>query len=242
MRYMGGKSRLARSIRDSILHRVTDRRVTYWEPFVGGCGSFEIIAPEFLRSVGSDLHKDLIIMWKKVLEGWTPPTEVSEDRYLQLRDSGPSAERGFVGFGGSFSGKWFGGYARGGYQSDGTPRNHQAESARNVIKTFNRLKDSDVSFNCNPYSDINPQPGDVVYCDPPYKGTTEYKDSGFDSEGFFDWAAGLSRKGVYVFVSEYEAPEGWSEVYRKERLSSTDLASNRKAAVDRLFVFTGDLH
>ena len=237
MRYMGGKSRLARSIRDVILQRVPTTDVTYWEPFVGGCGSFEIIAPEFSRSVGSDLHEDLILMWNNVINGWEPPQAVTQARYKELRDEAPSAERGFVGFGGSFSGKWFGGFAKGGFQSNGEPRNHQAESARNVLKTRDKLSECDTKFFLGGYEDVNPSPGDVVYCDPPYKGTSEYKDAGFNSDLFYSWAEGLAGQGVYVFVSEYEAPEGWIEVYRKERLSSTDLASKRKTAIDRLFTY-----
>lgn len=234
---MGGKSRLAKSIRDVILQRVPSTDVTYWEPFVGGCGSFEIIAPEFARSVGSDLHEDLILMWDSVIKGWEPPQVVSQERYKKLRDEAPSAERGFVGFGGSFSGKWFGGYAKGGFQSNGEPRNHQAESARNVLRTRNKLEGKSVTFRLGGYEEITPQSGDVVYCDPPYKGTSEYRDSGFNSESFYSWAENLAAQGVYVFVSEYEAPDGWTEIYRKERLSSTDLASKRKTAVDRLFTY-----
>ena len=235
MRYMGGKSRLAKSIRDVILQRVPSPGVTYWEPFVGGCGSFEVIAPEFDKAVGSDTHEDLILMWQQLRAGWTPPTEVSEGEYRQLRDAEPSALRGFVGFGGSFGGKWFGGDARGGKTSKGEPRNHQAESARNVLRTRDKLSETDVRFECAGYEEITPTPGDVVYCDPPYKGTTEYRDAGFDSEKFWAWCDSLVDSGVYVFVSEYEAPEGWVEIYRKELLSSTDLASKRKTATDRLY-------
>lgn len=100
LRYLGGKSRLAKSIRDVILSRVENTDVTYWEPFVGGCGSFEVIAPEFKRAVGSDIHPDLILMWQSVMDGWIPPTDVSPEQYQELRDSEPSALRGFVGFGG----------------------------------------------------------------------------------------------------------------------------------------------
>ena len=182
---MGGKSRLAKSIRDVILSRVPDTNVTYWEPFVGGCGCFDTIAPSFPEAMGSDLHPDLIQMWDALIHGWEPPTTVTLERYKELRDSEPSPERGFVGFGASFGGKWFGGYAKGGTTSKGEPRNHAGESARNVLKTRDRLKATNVQFTLGAYSGIAPQPGDVVYCDPPYRGTTEYKDSGFDSDEFF---------------------------------------------------------
>lgn len=233
---MGGKSRLAKSIRDVILSRVPDRNVTYWEPFVGGCGSFEVIAPEFARAVGSDLHEDLILMWRAVQNGWEPPTEVSEGEYQELRNAEPSALRGFVGFGGSFGGKWFGGYARGGKTSKGEPRNYVSESARNVLKTRRILTGCDVTFVNLDYRDLEPRPGDVVYCDPPYAGTTEYRGRGFDSAAFWQWCDELHERGVKVFVSEYTAPDHWVEVYRKTLATAGGLrTSDNRDNVDRLF-------
>ena len=44
---------------------------------------------------------------------------------------------------------------------------------------------------CGDYRDYEHEPGDVVYCDPPYEDTAGYdsKESGFDSAAFYDWAA-----------------------------------------------------
>lgn len=238
MRYMGGKSRLAKSIKEVILSRVPDTDVTYWEPFVGGCGSFDQIAPAFSRAVGSDTHEDLILMWQAVMDGWNPPTVVTEEEYQELRASDPSAVRGFVGFGCSFGGKWFGGYARGGYNADGTPRNHPGESSRNIMRSFERLKGTSTSFTRLPYGEITPKPGDVVYCDPPYRGTTEYAAGGFDSVAFWDWATDLSTQGVHVFVSEYVAPKGWEVVFTKEIYTNVDGRDKFKVQ-DRLFQHLG---
>jgi|SRR5690625_1288159 len=242
MRYMGGKSRLAKSIRDVILSHVeVGKNTTYWEPFVGGCGAFEVIAPKFPRAIGSDIHRDLIMMWQEGMRVWSPPSTVSEQQYQSMRRAEPSALRGFVGFGCSFGGKWFGGFARGGNNSDGTPRDHTAESSRNVSKTLEILRPLEAEFKCIPYWDITPKEGDVVYCDPPYEGTTEYRDSGFDSSRFWEWATNLSKQGVKVFVSEYKAPVGWKEVYRREVLSSVSRAEDREMAVDKLFKYCGEI-
>lgn len=226
---------MAKSIRDVILSRVENTDVTYWEPFVGGCGSFEVIAPAFRRAVGSDIHPDLILMWQSVMDGWVPPTEVSLEQYQELRDSEPSALRGFAGFGGSFGGKWFGGYARGGYTSDGTPRNYLAETSRNVFRTVRKLENTRVSFELHSYSEIDPGAGDVVYCDPPYAETTEYTHSGFDSKAFWAWCEDQVAQGVRIFVSEYNAPEGWIEVFRKETLTHVGLPEDRKKSTEKLF-------
>ena len=43
----------------------------------------------------------------------------------------------------------------------------------------------------------------IIYCDPPYRGTAEYTDNGFDHKQFDDWV----RKLKYdVFISEYDTP------------------------------------
>ena len=41
----------------------------------------------------------------------------------------------------------------------------------------------------------------VVYCDPPYENTNEYKEGGFDSQAFYDWAISQS---VPVYFSSYK--------------------------------------
>lgn len=237
MRYLGGKSRLAKSIRDVILTRVESTDVTYYEPFAGGFGSFEIVAPKFRKAVAGDAHEDLTLMWEAVRTGWTPPDVVTEDEYVELRHEEPSALRGFVGFGGSFGGKWFGGYARGGVTAAGEPRNHQAESARNVSGTRDNLigvrwevRNGDYRATCD-----DAQPGDVIYCDPPYANTTGYNTGGFDHRAFWEWCDLQSERGVRVFVSEYSAPEHWTKVFEKTLLSSADLGGRRKQAVDKLF-------
>lgn len=237
MRYLGGKSRLAKSIRDVILTRVERTDVTYYEPFAGGFGSFEMLAPEFRKAVAGDAHEDLMLMWGAVLTGWTPPSIVTEAEYVELRHAEPSAIRGFVGFGGSFGGKWFGGYARGGVNSDGTPRNHQAESSRNILRTRSKLEGVPWESRTGDYRSTcaDAAPGDVIYCDPPYATTTGYSTGGFDHRAFWEWCDRQSERGVRVFVSEYSAPGHWTKVFEKTLLSSADLGGRRKQAVDKLF-------
>ena len=73
---------------------------------------------------------------------------------------------GFVGYGCSFGGKWFGGLARGGKTSQGNDRNHVAESSRNLMKIKPKLQDMIIEV-AN-YKTILIPDGSVVYCDPPY--------------------------------------------------------------------------
>lgn len=242
MRYVGGKSKVAKSIREAILSETPLRRY-YLEPFVGGGGSFFKMAPNFEWSVAGDLQKDLVLMWNALIfEGWTPPEDVTEDDYRRLRNSKPSPERGFVGFGGSFGGKWFGGYARGGFNSNGTPRNHQAESARSLIKDREYVRTNLTperlgKFRNQGYSEWSPVAGTVIYCDPPYADTLGYEGAGtgFDSDTFWNTADSWVNLGCRVFVSEYSAPEHWDEIWSTPHRQSASLTGSRFLTTERLF-------
>lgn len=112
MKYMGSKNRHAREILPITLK---DRKPFqhYVEPFVGG---FNLIDKVTGNRTANDSHPYLIALFKAVQGGWLPPEEVSETDYLEIKNNPDNHSPelvGFVGFGCSFSGKWWGGYARG---------------------------------------------------------------------------------------------------------------------------------
>jgi DNA adenine methylase len=234
MRYVGSKRKIAKRILAEILSRRGDRNL-YWEPFVGGCNSFSIIAPYFHKAYGSDAHLDLIMMWQAVMDGWTPPESITEDEYNALRHAEPSPLRAFAGFGGSFGGKWFGGY-----QSNGSPRNYQAESARAVISRRRELGDSPVQFASCSYDRGLATSNMVVYCDPPYASTLGYKGTdAFDHAAFWQWCRDQADHGALVFVSEYTAPEDVACIAEFDHRMSVSLTTDRKTTVERLFMIEG---
>ena len=238
MRYIGGKSKIARELASVILENATSRKY-YLEPFVGGGSMFARLAPEFEWSVAGDAHPDVVMMWNALLhDGWTPPTDVSEDLYADLRNAPSSALRGFVGMGGSFGGKWFGGYARGGTNADGTPRNHQAESARALLKIRKEVSGSNVGrFRNWSFDRWEPAPGTVVYCDPPYRETQGYSTGEFDHARFWNTVRGWANSGVEVFVSEYNAPDDFECIWAKgKRMSLTQPSQGRPVNEERLFI------
>jgi len=236
LRYVGGKSKIAGRIRDAILANSTDRRA-YLEPFVGGGSTFERNALAFSFAVAGDLSEDLVMMWNALLfSDWEPPPVVSESEYSSLRSAEPSALRGFVGLGGSFGGKWFAGYARGGTNSDGTPRNHQAESARSLIKTRNILQSMGGlgRFRHTSYDNWGLD-GGVVYCDPPYASTQGYSTGSFDSIAFWEKMEEWAGRGAQVFVSEYTAPDNWVDILSIDHRQSLTLAHQRNTRTEKLF-------
>lgn len=235
MRYVGGKSKIAKAIAQAILSR-TDQRAAYYEPFVGGGAVFAHMAPHFERAEASDLSPDLMLMWSALHSGWAPPPGVTPEEYRALKGACPSPLRGLVGFGGSFGGKWFGGYAKGGFGSDGQPRNHQRESADNALAIV-RAVGPRASFHERSYLDINPAPGSVVYADPPYAGTEGYAAAGsFDHGRFWDTMRSWCAHGCHVFVSEYQAPPDWDCVWEQEHRRSLSLTKQgRPTTTERLF-------
>ncbi len=196
MRYFGGKQRIARE-----LATVIDRYQvqTYHEPF---CGMFsvgaQVAAPQ--RS-GADSHPDLILLLQAVQDGWIAPESVSEAEYEVLKKAEPSPLRAVAGFGGSHSAKFFAGYAR------GEGRNFITEARRSLMRLAPRIKN--VRFTRQSYLDFD-EPVDLIYCDPPYTGTTAYAVGPFDTSAFWQWVREYSRRSI-VLVSEYTAPE-WATV------------------------------
>ena len=239
MRYMGGKGRIAKKLSETILNHSPEHSGIYWEPFIGGGAMAARMGNQFEIAKYSDIHPDLILMWQALHDGWEPPAVVTYEEYQELRYSiEPSALRGFVGFGGSFGGRWFEGYARGGHSASGAPRNHQAESARAVLKDIQGIRANTCTrFTQGDALTIEPGPGDVVYCDPPYAGTKNYsKTDRLDHEEFWNAATRWVEAGAYVFVSEYAAPDGWECIWEQPLRSSVRVGSaDRHIATERLF-------
>lgn len=192
------------------------------------------------RRIGIDSHPYVISMFQALQGGWVPPTEVSEEEYNELKKNSETflndnaALRGFVGIGCSYSGKWFGGYARGN-DSKGNTRNYARESADNLMKQAQSLKT--VEFYCADYKmagNINDTEGAIIYCDPPYAGTTKYSNR-FNHTEFWAWCDEMSERGFKVFVSEYNAPQDWRCIWEKSVNNSLTKDTGSKKGVEKLF-------
>ncbi len=202
----------------------------YWEPFCGGCSI--MIGIKAKTRIASDSHHDLILLWKALQEGFVPPVIVDEEQYRKLRLGPPSALRGFVGFAGSFAGKWFGGYAREkGY------RNYFLAGKQSLGRKLPLL--SGVHFVRTDYKSADIR-ADVIYCDPPYQGMTGYKGTEpFNHEKFWNWVREQSLKSI-VLVSSYEAPSDFKIVWAIQAKLSVHTTKVGKNCVERVFRFEGD--
>lgn len=235
MLYLGGKGRIGKEVAATILAS-TRKRGRYVEPFLGGGSAFKSISPHFDSVCASDSHIDLMLMWMDAANGWIPPEEMSEDIYRSLRLERPSALRGIAGFGSSFGGKWWGGYAR----SSSNPPGYYARHAANSVLEISRLMPPNKAgeLRCCDYSDWDIDEGTVVYADPPYANTTKYKET-FNSVEFWARMEEWARIGADVFVSEYAAPESWRQIWQKDQARKVS-GGTGEMTTERLFVYCGE--
>lgn len=231
MQYMGSKARHAKELLPIILK---DRKPGQWyvEPFVGGANMIDKVdGPR----IGADSNEYLICLLDAVSNGWVPPELVTEEEYNCAKgDRAIDPWTAFIGYGCSFGGKWFGGYARG-KNAKGDWRNYASESKRNLLKQSPKLKGIDFRY-CS-YLDLEIPPSSIIYCDPPYANTTKYATGNFDHDTFWQWCRDKDAEGHQVFVSEYTAPDDWECVWEKR--TGANFASGRKnqsERVERLFV------
>jgi len=233
LRYVGGKTRLAKSIAEQIYRHKTDQHRRYLEPFFGG-GSMANHTVNFdLMRYAYDIHPDLILMYQALQNGWIPPQHISEGQYRSLKYAEPSALRAFVGFGSSFGGKWFGGYAR-----DKTgKRDFTNESYHRIM--LNRHYINDIIFKCKSYDEIKGVHSiDLVYADPPYQGTLGYNNS-FDHTVFWNIMRDWSNTGATVLISEYTAPSDFEIVWETPYKTYGITLSDTKEKIERLFKWKG---
>lgn len=198
MQYLGSKARIVKKILPILLkNRKPDQY--YVEPFVGGCNSIDKVSGP---RIGNDSNEYLIALWRALKCGWIPPTTISREFYTEIRLNKNKFSKElvcFVGFLCSFGGKWFGGYA-----SNSKNDNYAERGAKSLLKQVQNLKE--VEFTDANYQDFIIPSNSIIYCDPPYANTTQYKDK-FDSVKFWEWCRNKYKEGHEIFISEYSAPD-----------------------------------
>lgn len=229
MQYLGGKSRIAKEI-SQVMLAATDERSVYVEPFVGAGSVAAQMMPHFETAFLSDASPDLIALWQALQQGWQPPDTVTAEMHQALKDAPVSALRAFVGYGCSFGGAWFNTYAR-----DPKHGRNFARTAANLLAA--RLEVIGTAwFDCLDYRDVPITDGAVIYCDPPYRGKTRYdRLPDFDSDTFWAWAEMQADRSA-VFVSEYQAPEGWRAVWTGTPRVTLARGSNSPRPTEGLWV------
>ena len=229
MKYMGSKRKISKHILPIILDNRKDGQY-YVEPFCGGCNSLDKVGS--LR-IGADNNKYLIALLKKMQDGEIDFPFVGESEYKNIKDNKdqyPDWLLGYVGFQLSFGAKWFGGYRR----DKAGVRDYENEAQQNLKAQQNLI--IGVEFSCCDYWDLYIPRDSIVYCDPPYEGTTRYKDD-FDHRKFWDWVREKSMANA-VFVSEYSAPPDFECLWSMDVKTLLD-KSSVKTDTEKLFKMKG---
>lgn len=225
MMYMGSKSKVAKHILPILLNARKPGQV-YVEPFVGGANMIDKVKGP---RIGNDSHLELIEMWKALTSGWVPPTHISKEEYYSVKkcpDSHPPALVAFVGFLCSFGGKWWGGYA-----SNSKGDNYAERASRNLVKQAALLQD--VAWSAGSYLDLDIPSQSLIYCDPPYEGTTGYA-SKFNHVEFWAWVRGMQSRGHDCFVSEYSAPSDFKCLLEMQHFTKMN-KNQDQVRIERLF-------
>ena len=212
MRYLGGKQRISKEL-SCFLNSQLKENQSFVDLFCGSCNIVSKIDNNRLR-IANDKHYYLIEMWKALQNGWEMPDIVTEEDYKYIKehkDENPPLA-GFVGFGCSYAGRWFEGYARSG------ERNFCLNAKNSNLKILPKIQD--VIFYNEDYKDVNIPIGSLVYCDIPYKDSKPYskKEVGiFNYNEFYQWVRDNSDK-YDIYISEYKhnVPENFEIVWEKK--------------------------
>lgn len=230
IRYFGGKTRTCKDI-SKIINEHRKEGQVFLSPFIGGGWVEQHIEGE---KVIADKHKYLMAMYKKLQEGWQPPTELTKEEYDYIKENQDEQPHltGFVGFGCSFAGKWFGGYAK-----DKSGRNYCLNAHNSMNRKIKNGLLSDTKILCSDYKDLKPVDM-IIYCDPPYKNTTQYDKNivgEFNHDEFWDTMRKWSKNNT-VFVSEYNAPDDFEVVWEKPvKLDIRNKNNQKESRTEKLF-------
>ena len=223
MRYFGGKAKIAKQLAEFLQTRLNEKQ-SFVDLFCGSCNVVsKIKAPV---RIANDLHTELISLHKAVQDGWVPPDAITEVEYFTIRGTQDIPHlKAFAGFGLSYSGKYFGGYAR-----DDSERNYCLNAKNSLLRKHKDLQD--VMFTQGYYSSLDIPSGSLIYCDIPYKDTTKYSTGSFNHSEFYKYAVTKKEQGFDIVVSEYEhnLPEGWEIIWEHE---STKSIRNKEGVQER---------
>lgn len=220
MQYFGGKQRISKSLSEFLNSQLREGQ-PFVDLFCGSCNVISKIDDGRLR-IANDKHRYLIEMWKRLQNGYELPDEINEEQYKYIKNNKEEdlCLTGFVGFGCSFAGKWFGGYAR-----NKKGDNYCLRSKKSTMSKLNKLKDC--TFYNKDYKDVDIPYGSMIYCDIPYLNTTQYCSNEvgkFNHDEFYKWVRDNSDK-YDIYISEYKKniPDDFKVVWEmKSRKSIRD--------------------
>lgn len=219
LKWAGGK----RSLVPEIVKHLPDQFGTYYEPFVGGGAVFFSLDSRITQAHLSDANMELMLTYRMLQKDPDGVILALQDHaarhgkrhYKKVRDKQHDEQDPFLlaarfiylnktCFNGLYrvnkSGRF--NVPMGQYKN---PTICDTDNLRNVSEVL-----QGVILKAAPFSEISPQRGDLVYCDPPYDGTfTAYTGGGFtddDQKELRDACVGWRDAGASVIISNSNTP------------------------------------
>ena len=234
MSYIGGKARGSKHIL-AVLNDPRFDGYDYVEPFVGMAHVLRRVANK--RTYSASDANPLVMRLLAAVQADEALPAISKERYAQLRARGePSLERAVAAFQYSYNGREWGGYVSTYTRKNGTVDDIPKSRANHyaALRASPAFQSAALSH-CD-YRAHTPHAQCLVYCDPPYQGTTGYAGAGaFDHAAFWRTVRAWSAHAV-VLVSEYAAPPDFACVASMPKPSCLAGGHKQTARVERLFV------
>ena len=234
MAYLGGKATGS----DHILKILNDPKydgMPYIEPFIGYAHILRRVVNK-KSYTAYDNNKLLIVLLKYIQKSGNFPN-ISREQYNTYRTkykngtltSADLVKASFASFTYSYNGKMFGGY---------TPKTGDRNYPEERKRYYRLLRTNKQFMSCTvehmSFFKLNPSKKSLIYCDPPYAGTTEYAIP-FNSTAFWNKVRSLSKQGHIVIVSEYKAPSDFKTISKKHKLSSVGGKGAIKSTTEKVF-------
>jgi len=225
MRYMGSKRRIWKYISPTIL-KGREENQYYVEPFCGGCNS---IAQVDGNRIASDINPYLMEMWKGLLKGEEYPEEIPRETFIKAKIAYKNTDYtnysvamiGWIGYMASYNGIFYHSYS--GIGSDG--KDYVKASMDNIKKQLPLM--NGITLDCCSYDELDIPEKSIIYCDPPYKGTSGYG-AKFEYDKFYDWCFSKKDEGHKVYISEYSMPTEFKCVWSMDVSNSLDRYSEQR--------------
>lgn len=232
MKYMGSKNRIAKHLLPIILEHKT-KEMTWVEPFVGGANMIDKVKG---NRIGADINKYLV---KALCLVRDEPNKIPRNNKEYTEEMFDVAKKGdlinpvdcFAMFQYTFGSKFKDCWAKNKRGTD-----YVKECVRNVLIQSKNIQG--VEFVHSSYQDLEIPDNSLIYCDPPYEGTTKYKD-GFNHDEFWDWCRQKTKEGHKVFISEYNAPKDFDCVWEQEIKNNLNAKDNKRNVTERLYSYCG---
>ena len=234
MAYLGGKAKNSDHIL-SILNSPHFDNLDYLEPFVGYGHILRRVNNKKSYTV-SDNNPLLINLLKCVQNKNIKYPTVTKEEFHELKklyrkDGIIKFKTPFAAFTYAFNGIEFSGYVN---------KNGKRVYPRERKNYYDSLRQNKIFMKSNiylkDYSTWNPKTT-LIYCDPPYRGTSSYVTSmSFDHDKFWNIIRKWS-KNNYVFVSEYSAPSDFKVISSSKKHSTVAGKGSGDIRNENLYVY-----